>query len=295
MGAARGPEPPVGGGTGCGCTHVPRCSRSCGAGNVTAAMGCGAGGCPTWWEMQRRGARTRLAGPLQTLDVGPEVGAGAGAAVGAGREDPAPLPTRLPWARGGCQSAQGHGTHRAPSTVHRDAGVPGGSYLGRRRCCSSRSGSGHRGTAGCPPAAGAGAAAGGSPRCRGSGRAPKAPRGSRGRGLRDMGVTCPAGHPRPRVHGTLQPPGTLADVGLRAEPVLPQLGRAGGLVAGPGQPGLGVQAGSVAMLHRGQGWDPCRCPPRQRSLCWCPLRRRGQQLGEGGGAERGQGQAGATG
>lgn len=198
MGAARGPEPPVGAGTGCGCTHVPRCSRSCGAGNVTAAMGCGAGGCPTWWEMQRRGARTRLAGPLQTLDVGPEVGAGAGAAVGTGRgEDPAPLPARLPWARGGCQSAQGHGIHRAPSTVHRDAGVPGGSYLGRRRCCSSRSGSGHRGTAGCPPAAGAGAAAGGSPRCRGPGRAPRVPRGSRGRGLWDTGVTCPAGHPRP--------------------------------------------------------------------------------------------------
>lgn len=53
----------------------------------------GGGGC-----RQRRGSHTRLAGPLQTLDVGPEVGAGAGAAVGAGRgEDPAPLRARLPW------------------------------------------------------------------------------------------------------------------------------------------------------------------------------------------------------
>lgn len=151
----------------------------------------------------------------------------------------------------------------------------GGHYLGRQQCCSSRSGTMPPGNARCPQGSGGVGVAGAVPRCRAAGRAPRAPRGSRGRALRDEGVT----HLQP---GPLSPsprstPGTLAHVGVGAEPFLAQLRRASSRIASPGQAGFGVQAGSVAVLQRNLGHEV------PRSLLGL-----GQE-------RRGQGQAGAAG
>lgn len=165
-------------------------------------------GCSGW------GGHTWLAAPLHALHVLPEVGAGAGAAVGAGGgEYPSLLLTVLPCAR-------------QPGVSPRLGGGPKvvgmGGYLGTRLCCSSRSGFVPPGTARCPPGAGGGGAAGGNSHCRAAGRAPTAPRGSRGTALWDVGVTRRGTQGSPHPHA-LQHCGTLADVGVWAEPLLLQL------------------------------------------------------------------------
>lgn len=183
------------------------------------AMGQGAAGSSGGWLLG--GAHTRLAGSLQTLDVGPEIVAGAGAAVGTGRgEGSSTLLARLSWARcraSGCSGGTGvnggpRGAGAGGCVTWADSSVAalglgvgavavlaGGRVLGLALAQAVAPAAGVQAGPPGPP---------GAPEAQVCGTRPS---------------PTPQGHHR---HGTASPAppspaSTLTDLGVRAEPLLP--------------------------------------------------------------------------